>query len=128
MYRRIEFIGSCEFFPDESSQESRTHSFKVGAVHYSPACEVMCDKGLPDPTHWVAANKSRRYYFTEKGWCQVGRHIIHKLKKDGIRFRILKVKHREVDVLYADEYQVIVRPRNKPTRCQKRIQQHDDWN
>lgn len=74
------------------------------AMHYFPACEVVCRKRLPDPTHWIAANKSRHYYFTEKGWRQVGRHIIHKLKKDEIRFRILKVKHRDVEMLYANEY------------------------
>lgn len=127
MYRRIEYISDRDNRPTNYFVARKDAEFMEGAMHYMPACEVMCDKGLPSPKNWVAENKSRRYYFTQRGWHLVGRHIIHKLKADHVRFRILKVKHRDVDLLYIDDYQVIVRPRKQRAGRRQRSPRHDHW-
>lgn len=109
MYRRIELI-----------QEPFTTLDQDGGTVYWPAVkaglmgpgllEVMeswADK-LPAPKHRIPANA--RFYFTEKGWDQIGRYVVAAAQRTGQRYRVLAVKEKHLNVIFRDEFQVAGQP------------------
>lgn len=51
-----------------------------------------------------------RFYFTERGWQEVGSKVMEACKKTGQRFRILTVKERSVNVVWKDPLEVAAQP------------------
>jgi hypothetical protein len=57
--------------------------------------------------------KNARFYFTEAGWDRFGRAIVAAARESGQRIRVLRTNEEDVDALYRDEWQVMVRPKRK---------------
>lgn len=58
-----------------------------------------------------------RFYFTERGWRDVGRKVIIAAQKSGQKYRIISVKENSVNVLWSDDIEVAAQPKKKKTRC-----------
>ncbi len=109
MYRRIELI-----------QEPLTTVASDGNIFHWPAIkaglmgpglrEVMdawTDK-LRAPKHRIPQNA--RFYFTEKGWDEIGRYVVAAAQRTGQRYRVLAIKEKSLNVVFRDEYQVAGQP------------------
>jgi len=109
MYRRIELI-----------QEPFTILNRDGEIVYWPAVkaglmgpsllEVMeswTDK-LAAPKHRIPSNA--RFYFTEKGWDQIGRYVVAAAQRSGQQYRVLAIKEKSLNVIFRDEFQVAGQP------------------
>ncbi|KKQ98929.1 MAG: hypothetical protein UT24_C0030G0007 [Candidatus Woesebacteria bacterium GW2011_GWB1_39_12] len=57
-----------------------------------------------------------RFFFTERGWKEIGSDCASMLRKTGTRLRVLTIKEKSVDVFYQDKYQVATRPRKRNSR------------
>jgi len=101
MFRRIELITKIG-----------KHDFKTGLMGISTleVCDAWID-WLGSPRKRI--HKNCRFYFTERGWDEIGRKVIAACIASGQEYRVLRVKERLVDVVYRDEHQVAVRPRRK---------------
>jgi hypothetical protein len=103
MYRRIEFINDC--------QKVEYKTGLMGSTHIE-VIDAWIDK-LRGPNRTLKQNA--RFWFTEKGWKEVGSKVMEACKKVGQRYRILKVKEKAVNVVWEDVYEVAAQPirRNK---------------
>ena len=126
MYRRIELIDemSAEDYrvfieslrqsasdPDVDLKREYPRFWKTGLMGYgNPA---VWDAWLDMNSPRRPVNRNARFYFTEEGWRRYGRKTIEVCQQVGQRYRVLRVKENEVDVIYRDEYQVAVRPKKK---------------
>jgi hypothetical protein len=67
-----------------------------------------------------------KFYFTEHGWREIGREVVTACKKRGQQYRVIRVKERDVDVVWRDRYydtEVAAQPRKKK-RCRRGIRGH----
>lgn len=94
MFYRIEY----HRFDEIGDSETRMASLWNG-VGYFCTLELRC----PKPNQ---RSKKDEFYFTEKGFDRFGRDIVKRLSKEGILYRIIKVKEKSIDVKYRDKYQV----------------------
>ena len=58
-----------------------------------------------------------RFYFTERGWRDVGRRVIIAAQKSGQKYRIISVKENSVNVVWSDDIEAAVQPKKRKTRC-----------
>jgi hypothetical protein len=63
-----------------------------------------------------------RFYFTEKGWREVGRKVVAAARQSGSQYRILAIKETDAQVVWRDKvrgYEVAVQPpaRRRSTRA-----------
>jgi hypothetical protein len=59
-----------------------------------------------------------RFYFTEKGWKEVGRNVVAAAQHSGQEYRIVAIKETDAEVVWRDKlmgYEVAVQPRAKRT-------------
>lgn len=59
-----------------------------------------------------------RFYFTEKGWKEVGRNVVATAQRSGQAYRIVAIKETDAQVVWRDKvmgYEVAVQPRAKRT-------------
>jgi hypothetical protein len=66
---------------------------------------------MPAPRKMV--RKNGRFYFTEKGWDKYGRKVVAACMKHGYEYRVLATEEHDVDVIYEDDIQVVIRPKGK---------------
>jgi hypothetical protein len=72
-------------------------------------CDVMADLDLPSPSR--LRNSRTRFYFTERGWQRVGRHVAAEAKRRGHTIKVIRRKNpRPSQVAFADEWQVALLP------------------
>jgi len=60
--------------------------------------------------------RNAKFYFTEKGWKEVGRKVVAACQRVGQDYRVIKVKHKDVHVVWKDKhtgYEVAAQPRKK---------------
>ncbi|HZQ39583.1 MAG TPA: hypothetical protein VFA87_02280, partial [Rhizomicrobium sp.] len=70
--------------------------------------DVMVERGMNAPT---IENSRARFYFTEKGWRTVGRHVAAEAKRLGHHVQVLKQKNPEPSrIVYADALQLAILP------------------
>ncbi len=108
MYRRIQLI-------KQYRKEDCTISNLLASISGRSTCEGAAA--------WAELNTSRRqtdktikscrFYLTEEGWAKFGREVVAACRKSGQQYRVLAVREREVEVLYWDGWQVMVRPRKR---------------
>ena len=109
MYRRIELIHTGgtgidgESFPD----------WKQGLtpVAWPEVAEAWIDD-LIGPSR-SSLPRNSRFYFTEKGWREVGRTVVAAAIRSGQRYRIVAIKETDSLVVWRDEargYEVAVQP------------------
>lgn len=98
MFYRIEYHRFDYRFDGTNYLEESLISAWNG-VGYFCTLELRC----PKPNQ---RSKKDEFYFTEKGFDRFGRDIVKRLSKEGILYRIIKVKEKSIDVKYRDKYQV----------------------
>ncbi len=77
---------------------------------------VLCMESLGLPAPGKFANNKGRFYFTEFGWSQVGRHVAAELQKHNFQLRVRCQKNPDNGrVVYRDAYQVALLP-SRPSR------------
>jgi hypothetical protein len=97
MFRRIEVINSYPL-PDGSIDY-----FKHGLMGLSQDAITTAwidklrgsDRKLPHNAF---------FYFTEKGWREVGRAVLKACIASGQDYRVIRIKENEVDVVWRDKY------------------------
>ena len=60
-----------------------------------------------------------RFYFTEKGWREVGRNVVAVARRIGHDYRIVAIKQTDAQVVWRDQhrgYEVAVQPPRKRPR------------
>lgn len=81
---------------------------KLTGAGYGLLADVMMAHGLHAP---VVTNARARFYFTEAGWQQVGRHVAAAARRLGHVVRVLRRKNpAPSQVIYRDPLQVAVLP------------------
>lgn len=107
MFRRIEVLPP---FPEGTWLEGWDRKSGINLL----VGDIMREHGLVAPAlGGLASQKSIRFFFTEKGWNQVGRCVLTHLISIKCRVRIVSVKECEREVFYRDPLQVVLRPRKK---------------
>lgn len=112
MYRRIELINEPISTFNADGEIVQWPAVKAGLMGPS-SLEVMeswADK-LAAPKHSIPQNA--RFYFTEKGWAEIGRYVIAAAQRTGQQYRVLSIKEKNLNVIFGDEYQVAGQPVRK---------------
>jgi hypothetical protein len=79
---------------------------RLGGPGYGFLADVMDERGLRAPS---TTNPRARYYFTERGWRAVGRHVAAEARRLGHVVRVLRQKNPTASsVIYRDELQVAI--------------------
>jgi hypothetical protein len=108
MFRRIEFIHPGAVDEDgESVPPSKGGLMSEGS---DPILVAWIDD-LVGPARTLPSNC--RFYFTEKGWREVGRRVIASAQRVGREYRLLVIKETDAQVVWRDEvrgYEVAIQP------------------
>ncbi len=110
MYRRLEII-----HPEiEYEKDGETHKFPAekGGILFSNDFSWADklrgpQKSIPQNTH---------FFFTEKGWREIGRHTVASCKTSGQDVRVIAVKENSVNVVWGDEYEVAAQKKKAHSR------------
>lgn len=117
MFRRIELIHSWPYkILDDGTKIDEFEYLKSGlmGITSEEVADAWLDK-LRGPKSGVPINA--RFYFTEKGWKEIGRNVIAALIKTKTEYRVIAIKETDAQVVWRDKvdnYEVAVQPkRNK---------------
>jgi hypothetical protein len=111
MFRRIEFI-----LPGWSDDHYDEPPYKVGLMLAGP--DEVVDAWIEDlrgPTRSSLPANSR-FYFTEKGWREVGRKVLSAARRSNSEYRVIAIKETDAQVVWRDKvrgYEVAVQPPTK---------------
>lgn len=67
--------------------------------------------------------RNAKFYFTERGWREIGRHVVAACKYEEQEYRVIRVKERDVNVVWRDRHydtEVAAQPRKKKHCRRKR--------
>jgi hypothetical protein len=117
MFRRIEFI-----HPGRSDDPENDPPY-IGGLMLAGSDQVV-DAWIDDlrgPSR-SSLPSNCRFYFTEKGWREVGRKVVAAARQSGSQYRILAIKETDAQVVWRDKvrgYEVAVQPpaRRRSTRA-----------
>lgn len=110
MFRRIEMIGEYK-----ADGKENFYAYKYGLM--AGGDKEVIDAWiyqLRGPSRSIPSNA--KFYFTEKGWKEVGRNVVKACQRVGQEYRIIKVKEKSVNVVWRDkhtEYEVACQPKRK---------------
>jgi len=115
MYRRIKVYEQYQQLPGSRNQSPVSFIGGVGMC-WCDVGEILRKRGLKEHPAWgmkapgkkVFIPTKSRFFFTEQGWKLYGKYILGDIQTCGIKARVLSVKHRSVDVVYKDRWQVAV--------------------
>ena len=120
MFRRIELINHYpNWKPRESDAEFdpkwQQRDFIQGIMGASPEAVVdaWIDK-LRGAQKSIPSNC--RFYFTEKGWKEVGKFVVAACIKSKQEYRVLKIKETDAQIVWRDKhtgYEVAIQPKRK---------------
>jgi hypothetical protein len=112
MYRRLEVIHPelRYYYHGDWHKEPAAKLGILGAADFS------WTETLRGPDRDIPSNT--RFFFTEKGWKEVGRHVVAECKRQGQEVRVISVKEASVNVVWGDEYEIAAQP--KTPRSKKR--------
>src|SRR5919198_2489116 len=114
MFRRIEFIHPG-FEEDDDGEAIPPWKGGLMSVVTGPVAESWSDD-LAGPAR-LRFPTNARFYFTEKGWIEVGRKVVAAARQTGLDYRIVAIKETDAQVLWRDKargYEVAVQPKRKP--------------
>jgi hypothetical protein len=118
MFRRIEFIHEAEVDVEGESYPA----YKEGLMTAAPAeVDEAWVNDLLGPDRSLPSNC--RFYFTEKGWRDVGRNVAAAAQRAGQLYRILAIKETDAQVVWRDKvrgYEVAVQPPRKRPQSARR--------
>jgi hypothetical protein len=112
VFRRIELIFQASV--DTDIGESYP-ALKGGLMFGGP--QELSDAWTYDligPGRTLPANC--RFYFTEKGWREIGRNVIAAARRNGQEYRVIAIKETDAQVVWRDKvrgYEVAVQPKRK---------------
>ena len=113
MYRRIELIN-----PARLEDEISLPAHKSGLMGDAPLdVWAAWENELVGPDRSLPRNC--RFYFTEKGWREVGRNVVAAAMRAGQGYRIVAIKQTDAQVVWRDAtrgYEVAVQPPRKRPR------------
>ena len=111
MYRRIEFIHPADV--DDEGQVFPPFKDGLMSVVSGPVLDAWIDD-LTGPGRSLPPNC--RFYFTEKGWREVGRNVVAEAQRAGQAYRVLAIKETSAQVVWRDKvrgYEVAVQPASR---------------
>lgn len=109
MYRRIELINHYKH------KDHEQNDFKQGLMGVST--EAVVDAWIYDlrgPYRSIPWNT--RFFFTEKGWKEIGKKVIKAAQKDKQDYRVIAIKETDAQVVWKDKhtgYEVAVQPKKR---------------
>jgi hypothetical protein len=113
MYRRLEIVHpEIQYYYQGEWRKEPAMKLGIFGAHDLSWIEV-----LRGPNKTIPANT--RFFFTEKGWREVGRHVVAGSKRAGQNVRVIAVKESSVDVVWGDAYEVAAQPK-RPRSEKKR--------
>jgi hypothetical protein len=112
VFRRIELIHPGSIDVDGESYPG----FKQGLTPVSSleVADAWIDDLLGPSRSSLPPNS--RFYFTEKGWREVGRKVVAAAKRTGQDYRVVAIKETDAQVVWRDKvrgYEVAVQPPSK---------------
>ncbi len=118
MFRRIEFILS----PGVDDQGHSYPPSKEGlmSVVSGPVLDAWIND-LAGPAR-SSLPSNCRFYFTEKGWREVGRNVIAAAQATGWEYRLIVIKETDAQVVWRDKargYAVAVQPPRRRAHTRK---------
>jgi hypothetical protein len=124
MFRRIELIrenaDDVVFVLPDGTEEKWRWGISGLYPNYGAIAEATGGK-LRGPDCPIPRNA--KFYFTERGWREIGRHAVAACKYEGQAYRIIRVKERDVNVVWRDRHydtEVAAQPRRKKHCRRKR--------
>jgi hypothetical protein len=97
-----------------------------------PASDEVVDAWIDDLRGPVRSSLpwNCRFYFTEKGWREVGRKVVVAAQRTGQEYRVVAVKETDAQVVWRDKvrgYEVAVQPpsRRRSTRTRAPRPNHE---
>jgi hypothetical protein len=82
--------------------ENREYQRMIGAGECFG--EIMFARRLRSP---LIQNRRARFYFTERGWDEVGRYVAREAQEKGFLIRVIRRKNPEASqIVYRDAFQV----------------------
>jgi hypothetical protein len=103
---RIRVDGKIWRYDDVANQWRVIRECLTGA--FDAGISGECWRGLPAP---ALTNKRARFYFTERGWHEVGQHVYAEAKRRGHVVSVLRRREPlDSQVVYRDEWQVAILP------------------
>jgi hypothetical protein len=118
VFRRIELIHQSGTDPDGEVYPAQ----KQGLIPIST--DEVVDAWIDDlrgPTR-SSLPRNSRFYFTEKGWREVGRNVVAAAVRSGQEYRVVSIKETYAQVVWRDKvrgYEVAVQPPSKRARHRK---------
>jgi hypothetical protein len=109
MFRRIELIQPGVTLTREDGEIVSIPAFKSGlmGVTTEEVVDAWIEK-LSAPKSAIPSNA--RFYFTELGWREIGKHVVVACQRNGQEYRVIAIKENAIDVVYQDEYQIAGQP------------------
>lgn len=120
MFRRIELITPTASQVEYDGQVITLPPMKSGLMGFTLHDEIFDAWAGKIQAPQVTFPSNARFYFTEKGWDEVGREVVAACQRHGQAYRVLKVKEKHVDVVFRDEFQVAVQPRRAAAKDGRR--------
>jgi hypothetical protein len=111
MFRRIELIHQAYVDMDGESYPAEKGGLLYGGPQELAEAWIY---ELVGPARTLPSNC--RFYFTEKGWREVGRNVIAAAQRAGQEYRIVAIKETDAQVVWRDKvrgYEVAVQPPKK---------------
>lgn len=112
MFRRIELI-----HPQPTGQDGEVYpAWKQGLIPTSTeeVSDAWIDQ-LRGPTR-SSLPWNCRFYFTEKGWREVGRNVVAAARRSGQEYRVIAIKETDAQIVWRDKvrgFEVAVQPPSK---------------
>jgi len=119
MFRRIEVILPADI--DDEGQYYPPSNEGLTSVVSGPVLDAWIDD-LVGPTR-SSLPTNCRFYFTEKGWREVGRKVAAAAKQTRQEYRVIAIKETDAQVVWRDKvrgYEVAVQPPSKRRSNRKR--------
>ncbi len=118
MFRRIELIYRVDpplVLEFSGGKKQAWSAWKHGLLGAAPGevFDAWVYK-LRGPSRKVPRNA--RFYFTERGWHEVGRHVVAACQRTEQGYRVIRIKECEVNVIWRDRaagYEVAAQPRKR---------------
>jgi hypothetical protein len=117
MFRRIEVILSGDV--DDEGQSYPPFKEGLTSVVSGPVLNAWIDDLIGPARSSLPSNC--RFYFTEKGWREVGRKVVAAAQQTRQEYRVIVIKETDAPVVWRDKvrgYEVAVQPpaRRRSTR------------
>ena len=113
------YQGECRRQFDQLPREARGYvrGALTGIANIEALFDFLDTVDFPGPNKEIK-NSRLRFYFTERGWREVGKKVTAELKRLKIPHRVLRIKNNTLDVQYRDWCQVagLIRKSRRRTR------------